>query len=106
VASGGDDGTVRVWDFTLGKNKQIYLFDQKIGGKVLSLAWVPGSTRFIVAGSEDGQIRRYDLDKGELNCHTLSYYGPIEVLAANPGTIGEIAAGTRGGMTLVFPPSR
>jgi hypothetical protein len=102
VASGGNDGTVRVWLF-VGKGAQILKF-QLPGDPpppVRSLAFLPGGNT-LVAGSDDGTLRRYDLRRGEEQCHTLTYAGPTTSMSADPLVPGKIAIGTGSGSAMVY----
>ncbi|KAL0954030.1 hypothetical protein HGRIS_005184 [Hohenbuehelia grisea] len=58
IASGSDDGTIRLWNLTTGKQLAIF----KIKGhknKIKSVAFSPDGTR-IASGSDDGTIRIWD----------------------------------------------
>jgi WD40 repeat protein len=102
VASGGNDGTVRVWLF-VGTGAQILKF-QLPGDPpppVRSLAFLPGGNT-LVAGSDDGTLRRYDLRRGEEQCHTLTYAGPTTSMSADPLVPGKIAIGTGSGSAMVY----
>ena len=56
AASGGDDGSVRVW--SLEDDKNVVVLPGK--GRVTGVAWHPGG-RFLAATSTDGQLRIWDL---------------------------------------------
>jgi WD40 repeat protein/uncharacterized protein YjbI with pentapeptide repeats len=62
LASGGDDGTVRVWDGETGALARELV---GTGGSVWSLAWAP-SGRELAAGSDDGTVRVWDGETGAL----------------------------------------
>jgi len=100
VASGGDDATVRVWLFT-GAGEQILLFNQTRGGPVRSLAFLPGGNT-LVAGSDDGILRRYDMRRGELQCSTPTFAGPTTTMSADPALAGQIVIGTGSGTAMVY----
>jgi WD40 repeat protein len=100
VASGGNDGTVRVW-LMKGQGKQILLFDQKKGGPVRSLAFLPGGTT-LVSGADDGILRRYNIRTGERDCHTITYAGATTTMSADPLMPGQLAIGTASGTAMVY----
>lgn len=100
VASGGNDATVRVWLFT-GAGEQILLFNQTSGGPVRSLAFLPGGNT-LVAGSDDGILRRYDMRRGELQCSTPTFAGATTTMSADPALAGQIVIGTGSGTAMVY----
>jgi WD40 repeat protein len=61
IASGCDDGKVRVWDAETGEE---LLCMRSHGGQLLSLAYSPDGRR-IVSGSKDKTIRIWDAQSGE-----------------------------------------
>jgi WD40 repeat protein len=62
LASGSNDGTVRVWDANTGATLVIY---QHHTNEVLSLSWSPDGRR-IVSGSLDGTAQVWDAQSGKL----------------------------------------
>jgi WD40 repeat protein/tRNA A-37 threonylcarbamoyl transferase component Bud32 len=62
IASGGDDGTVQVWDATNGSNAFIYR-DHPSGWGTKGVAWSPDSTR-IAYGSKNGTVQVLDASNG------------------------------------------
>ncbi|CAK0854868.1 unnamed protein product [Prorocentrum cordatum] len=100
VASGGQDGTVRVWLFE-GEGKEVMLWDQSEGGPVRSLAFLPGGVA-LIAGSDDGILRRYDMRSGELVCRTVTYAGATTSMSADPEMVGRLVVGTADGRALVY----
>jgi WD40 repeat protein/serine/threonine protein kinase len=77
VASGGRDGSVRLWDAATGRLLNILLGH---AAEVTALAWSPDGTR-LASGSLRGTIRLWDSNSGLL-LHTLEEHsGRIGVLA-------------------------
>jgi WD40 repeat protein len=50
LASGGDDGTVQIWDALTGERRQIYVIPSS---NIQAIAWLPDATR--IAWSPDGR---------------------------------------------------
>src|SRR5262249_13109655 len=61
LLSSSDDGTVRIWDVTSGKE----VHELEHGERVLSAAWAPDSKR-IVSGGTDRSLCVWDAAKGAL----------------------------------------
>ncbi len=57
LASGGLDGTVRLWDTDEAGRLAAVLHNQ--GGAVRAVAWSPGGER-LATGGDDGAIRVWD----------------------------------------------
>ena len=61
IVSGGDDGTVRIWDVASGE--QVAQLDGHAGG-VLSVGFSPDGAQ-IVSGGDDSTVRIWDVASGE-----------------------------------------
>jgi hypothetical protein len=79
LASGDDDGKVRIWDLADGHCRAV--FGGHIGA-VLSLALTPDGT-LLVSGSEDGKVRVWKVPKGRLrtSLEGVGPGGPVTALA-------------------------
>ncbi|MFF3940365.1 AAA family ATPase [Streptomyces phaeofaciens] len=82
VVSGGEDGTVRVWDLATG---------QRVGkpmtghsGHVASVAAVmlPDGRAWAVSGGQDGTVRVWDVDTGQSVCVIQADHGDFPKVAA------------------------
>lgn len=89
IASGGNDGTVQVWDANTGNNILTYRGHK---GKVSALAWSPDSQQ-IASGGSDGTVQVFFSNTGTLvypPVNELSYVdgskstSPITALAWSP----------------------
>jgi WD40 repeat protein len=73
LASGGDDGTIRLWDVSIGQCRQIG-FGHSRG--VFSVAFSPQGTT-LASGSKDETIKLWDVSTGEC-LKTLTSNRPYE----------------------------
>jgi WD40 repeat protein len=77
LASGGDDGTVRLWDPKDGQLQRILLGH---AGKITCLAWSPDG-KTLASGSDDTTVRLWNADTGKLQHALAKHTGPIRALA-------------------------
>jgi WD40 repeat protein len=79
LATGGGDRSIRIWDANTGD--QIQMFAKAHSGDIESIAFVPGTTRFLSV-SEDGMMKVWDIHGGELLA--AAGYDDSEYLAYTP----------------------
>jgi WD40 repeat protein len=80
LASGGDDGTVRLWDPKDGRLLSVFLGH---ANKVTTLAWSPDGT-VLASGSDDRTVRLWQADTGKLLFLLAKHTGPVRTLAWSP----------------------
>src|SRR5207249_594685 len=90
LASGGLDGTAKVWDVASGREVFAFPADR---GAVWSVAWSPDGTR-LAAGGQDGTIRVVEGLKHTPKVHVFKAHKPLRL-----GT-----AGAHGVRTLAWSP--
>ncbi|MGH3934683.1 MAG: NACHT domain-containing protein, partial [Pseudonocardiaceae bacterium] len=73
LLSGGDDGSVRVWDATTGEPRH-HLTGHT--GAVLSVAYSPQGTH-LLSGGADGSVRVWDATTGEPRHHLTGHTGAV-----------------------------
>jgi WD40 repeat protein len=86
VATGGDDGTVSLWDLTRGVRSQL------IRGHTLrasAVAYSPDGTR-VLTGSQDTSAKVWDTTSGKLLSHFKQHNGSVLSVAFSPD--GKLAA--------------
>jgi WD40 repeat protein len=88
AASASRDGTVRVWDIETGR-AQTLTADIFMNG-MWSVAFSPDD-RFIIAGSTNGQILRYEIDDEG----TYRYKDVKDKLLGSPFSLSYVSKGTR-----------
>jgi hypothetical protein len=82
LASGGEDGTIRLWDMATREEKNKQATEKEAGG-VISLAFAPdGNT--LAAGSHDGTIRLWHLAEWRLNILKKAHGDGVRCLAYAP----------------------
>jgi WD40 repeat protein len=59
IVSGAIDSTIRVWDFNTGS--LLHTFSKPNSGKVYCVDFKPGTTRFITAGTSNGDVQVWDM---------------------------------------------
>jgi WD40 repeat protein/serine/threonine protein kinase len=64
AATGGSDGSVRLWDAESGRG--LLRLAAPNAGRVHAVAFVPGDARRLVTAGEDGLVRIWDVERGEL----------------------------------------
>jgi WD40 repeat protein len=80
LASGGDDGTVRLWTPDTGVLLRVLLGH---GQGVKCLAWSPDGKR-LASGGDDHTIRLWEADTGKTLRTLTRHTGPVRVLAWSP----------------------
>jgi WD40 repeat protein len=91
LASGGDDGTVRVWDATTGRELAAV---KGHAGAISGVAYSPDGTRLASAG-DDGTVRVWDAATGQEPL-TLKHAGGVTGVACNPYGARLASAGRDG----------
>jgi WD40 repeat protein/tRNA A-37 threonylcarbamoyl transferase component Bud32 len=86
IATGGEDGTARLWDATTAQARGEPL---AATGPVLALAFSPDS-KTLLTGSFDGGAQMWDVATGQRHGPTLRHDGRILVVAFSPD--GQVAA--------------
>jgi WD40 repeat protein/serine/threonine protein kinase len=86
VATGGEDGTARLWDGHTGLSRGEPL---RASGPVQSLAFSPDG-RTLLTGSFDGSAQMWDVAVGRPRGPVLRHRGRVKVVAFSPD--GQIAA--------------
>lgn len=89
VATGGDDGTVRIWDVGSGEQRT-----QLIGhtGPVKSVAYGPDGSVIASAG-DDRTVRIWDPGTGEQRAQLTGHTGPVQSVAYSPDGATIASAG-------------
>ena len=80
AVSGGDDGTVRVWDLATGKqiasaSQRLWHWFARLHRRSVRSLSVSADGRCAVSGGDDGTVRVWDLDSGA-PLHTLAGHQP------------------------------
>jgi WD40 repeat protein/predicted Ser/Thr protein kinase len=91
VASGGEDGTARIWDAATGS---LLATCQGHASKVVSVSFSPDGTR-LVSSSSDGTVRQWDVATGrEVEPHYDRHSGDVATAAYSPDGDWVASAGT------------
>ena len=91
AVSGGDDGTVRVWDLATGQQRAELTGHD---GAVRSVAVTADGTR-AVSGGDDGTVRVWDLATGQQQAELTGHDGTVLAVAVTAdGTTARSAAAT------------
>jgi small GTP-binding protein len=80
VLSGGDDGTLRLWEVASGRQLAV-LEGHK--GWVQSVAWSPGGAR-VLSGGDDGTLRLWEVASGGQLAVLVGHKGPVPSVAWSP----------------------
>jgi WD40 repeat protein len=80
LASGGSDGTVRLWEPRDGQLRRILLGH---ANKITTLAWSPDG-KVLASGSDDSTVRLWQASMGKLLFVLAKHTGPIRALAWSP----------------------
>ena len=101
VVSGGEDGTVRVWDPAQPEDTGVVVGRHE--GAVGALAVMPGGR--VVSGGEDGTVRVWDPARPEDTGVVVgSHEGAVGALAVMPG--GRVVSGGEDGTVRVWDPGQ
>jgi WD40 repeat protein len=79
IASGGEDGTVQVWDV----EKKVSLTYRGHRGSIEAVAWSPDG-RFIASGGEDMTVQVWDATTGEAICIYSGHTAGVMSVAWSP----------------------
>jgi WD40 repeat protein len=79
IASGGDDGSIRVWGVRYGRYEYTYWH----GSSVTAVAWSPDGSR-IASANSSGSLRVWRLLDGELVGRELMNADPVYALTFSP----------------------
>ena len=92
LVSGGDDGTVRVWE--AGSGRLLHTLTGHTGG-VRSVGWSPDGSR-LVSGGDDGTVRVWEAGSGRL-LHTLTgHTGGVRAVGWSPDGSRLVSGGDDG----------
>jgi WD40 repeat protein len=80
LASGSDDGTVRVWNITRGSCQTLEGHE----GAVRGLGWCPEAPNMLASGSWDSSVRIWDVARGECTQVLQDHYGDVYQFTAHP----------------------
>jgi WD40 repeat protein len=83
VISGGDDGTVKLWDFASGHELNTFAGPDGHAGKVFAVA-VSRNSRIALSGGADKTARLWDLASGKLIAKFEGHKQSVETVAIAP----------------------
>jgi WD40 repeat protein len=99
LASGADDGTIKLWDPATG---QLQATLEGHSGSVMALAVLPDGR--LASGAGDGTIKLWDPASGQLQATLKGHSGPVMALAVLPD--GRLASsGAHDGMIRLWDPA-
>jgi WD40 repeat protein len=100
IVSGGEDGSIRVWDGAEGTQR--LQIDHPEKAPVLALALAPDAS-VVASASNDGKARLYKLDDGALIGEWQALEGPIRALAFVGPEARLLATAGDDGLALLWP---
>ena len=92
LASGGDDGTVRIWDAATGRERAVLTGHT---GPVTAVAVAPDGS-WLASGGDDGTVRIWDAATGQERAVLTGHTGPVNAVAVAPMAAGWPPAATTG----------
>ncbi|HLV97066.1 MAG TPA: serine/threonine-protein kinase [Ktedonobacterales bacterium] len=81
IASGGNDGSIQIWDTSIGS--RLFIYEGHYARSISALAWSPNS-RHIASGSWDRKVRIWDALTGEEVALYPGHFRPVRSVAWSP----------------------
>lgn len=103
LASGGADGTIRLWDADTLEQREPVLLGH-VGAVLALTAWHEGREIRLASAGEDSTIRVWDPSRGTLLCQLAGHTGWVEGLAhwIGPGGSAHLASAGADGAVRVW----